>query len=124
MSNQVRVIGTSLNRQVNDGYDDTDVPAAPAQPVTYRCHDGHETTVRLAIDAEVPDLWECRTCSQSASHSGAAPEGEFLPEGRKAHVPRSHWDQLIARRTIPELEALLEERLQLLRARRAGRSVA
>lgn len=124
MNSQVRVIGAGLNRRVLDGHDDATIPNAPSQQVTYRCHDGHATTVRLSVEAEVPDLWECRTCSQFASHSTAAPEGAYLPEGRKAFVPRSHWDQLIARRTIPELEALLEERLQLLRDRRAGRSAA
>ena len=33
---------------------------------------------------------------------------------------RTHWDMLLERRSIPELEELLEERLTLLRASRAG----
>ena len=33
-------------------------------------------------------------------------------------VPRSHWDMLLERRTRAELEELLQERLELLRARR------
>ena len=31
---------------------------------------------------------------------------------------RTHWDMLLERRSIPELEELLEERLALLRAKR------
>ena len=30
--------------------------------------------------------------------------------------PRTHWDMLLERRTIPELEELLTERLELLRS--------
>ncbi|MGB7425370.1 MAG: RNA polymerase-binding protein RbpA, partial [Ornithinimicrobium sp.] len=37
----------------------------------------------------------------------------------KATKPqRTHWDMLLERRSIPELEELLEERLTLLRQRR------
>jgi len=35
-------------------------------------------------------------------------------------APRTHWDMLLERRTVPELEELLEERLSLLRARRGA----
>jgi len=35
---------------------------------------------------------------------------------------RTHWDMLMERRTIPELEELLEERLALLRSRRGENS--
>ncbi|WP_300590632.1 RNA polymerase-binding protein RbpA, partial [Microbacterium sp.] len=34
--------------------------------------------------------------------------------------PRSHWDMLLERRTIPELEELLEERLAFVRSRRGA----
>ena len=33
--------------------------------------------------------------------------------------PRSHWDMLLERRSVAELEELLNERLELLRERRA-----
>ena len=40
-------------------------------------------------------------------------------------VARSHWDMLLERRTLPELEELLEERLAYVRARRGvGEEVA
>jgi hypothetical protein len=39
-----------------------------------------------------------------------------LPEEKMGKPQRTHWDMLLERRTIPQLEELLEERLELLRA--------
>jgi len=36
--------------------------------------------------------------------------------------PRTHWDMLLERRTVKELEELLDERLDLLRAGKLRRS--
>jgi hypothetical protein len=41
------------------------------------------------------------------------------PEQKKTKPPRTHWDMLLERRSIAELEELLSERLELLRERRA-----
>ena len=38
-----------------------------------------------------------------------------MPEEKKEKPPRTHWDMLIERRSIPDLEDLLAERLELLR---------
>jgi predicted metal-dependent hydrolase len=35
-------------------------------------------------------------------------------------TPRSHWEMLLERRTREELEEILQERLDYIRARRAG----
>jgi hypothetical protein len=43
------------------------------------------------------------------------------PEQKKAKPPRTHWDMLLERRSIAELEDILAERLEEVRARR-GRS--
>ena len=40
------------------------------------------------------------------------------PEQKKAKPPRTHWDMLLERRSISELEDILNERLQEVRARR------
>jgi hypothetical protein len=42
------------------------------------------------------------------------------PEFKAQRHVRTHWDMLRERRSIPELEDLLEERLVLLRAGRVG----
>jgi hypothetical protein len=40
------------------------------------------------------------------------------PEQKKAKPPRTHWDMLLERRSISELEDILNERLQEVRTRR------
>jgi hypothetical protein len=44
-------------------------------------------------------------------------EGEGI-ESKPAKPPRTHWDMLRERRTIEELDVLLEERVEQLRKRR------
>jgi hypothetical protein len=40
------------------------------------------------------------------------------PEQKKAKPPRTHWDMLLERRSVADLEVLLTERLELLAERR------
>ncbi|NYD66133.1 hypothetical protein BJ972_000652 [Agromyces atrinae] len=72
----------------------------------------------FASDAELPDVWECRTCGHEATRLVDAKPVEIDRSGEK--VARTHWDMLLERRTRAELEELLEERLAYLRARRGG----
>jgi hypothetical protein len=65
----------------------------------------------FAEEAEVPAEWECRTCGATS----LAVDGPEPTERKVKHV-RSHWDMLLERRTEEDLEALLTERLELLRA--------
>src|SRR5690606_8349041 len=86
---------------------------APRQSMRYSCPRGHELEVPFAGDAEAPAPWECRLhVSISRLVDGAE------PEPKKSKPPRTHWDMLLERRSIPELEALLNERLQQLAERR------
>lgn len=92
---------------------------------TYTCTScGRDTILTFAADAELPEAWECRTCGAEALRQiGDGTTATVDHSGDK--TPRSHWDMLLERRTIPELEELLEERLAYVRARRgAGQSVA
>jgi hypothetical protein len=50
--------------------------------------------------------------------SGTVPDGA-PPEQKKVKPPRTHWDMLLERRSIADLEVLLAERLELLADRRA-----
>lgn len=94
----------------------------PARKVemVYTCADGHVTRVPLWEHAEVPDTWKCRVCSRFAAHGGVddAETGMWRPPSVAYWEPKTHLEQLHERRTTHELEALLEERLQWLRARR------
>jgi len=40
------------------------------------------------------------------------------PLPKKVKPPRSHWDMLMERRTVEDLEAVLAERLEVVRERR------
>jgi hypothetical protein len=87
---------------------------AERQIVAYTCPHGHHVEVPLAAEAEVPPTWECRFCGATATKADIA---AVAPT--RVKPPRSHWDMLLERRSIPELEAILEERLGVLRT--AGR---
>lgn len=79
---------------------------------------GRETTVKFAADAEAPEAWECRTCGSEAALIVDNKAVEIDRSDEK--VARTHWDMLLERRTRPELEELLEERLAYVRARRGA----
>jgi hypothetical protein len=89
---------------------DAGVDRAPRQLTTYDCPVGHATTLPFSEEAEIPYDWECGTCGAPATlRDGEEPE-------RKAVKPqRTHWDMLLERRTVAELEDVLDERLQVLR---------
>jgi rubredoxin len=96
---------------------DEGVDLAPRQVVAYACPRGHEFEVPFAAEAEIPPAWECRVCGASA----ARVEGD-VPAAKQGKPPRTHWDMLLERRSIEELEEILEERLAILRERRGSRA--
>ncbi|AXH95241.1 RNA polymerase-binding protein RbpA [Ornithinimicrobium avium] len=82
----------------------------------YICPDGHISELPFSVEAEIPPLWECRCGLDAKLVDG--PEPELKPTKHQ----RTHWDMLLERRSIPELEELLEERLDLLRIQRGQKS--
>ncbi len=91
---------------------DENVVLSERQVVRYTCPQGHISELPFSVEADVPPVWQCRCGAEAKLDDGPDPE-------RKAakHV-RTHWDMLLERRSIPELEELLEERLTLLRRSR------
>lgn len=83
----------------------------------YRVTDGSTFAVTFAAEADIPERW-------TSAKTGM--EGQLLEQDgtlaahtvKETKPPRTHWDMLLERRTRAELEELLEERLQYLRARR------
>lgn len=75
----------------------------------------------FSADAEAPDEWECRFCSQVATR--LVDSKPVVVDHSDEKVARTHWDMLLERRTRPELEELLEERLAVLRERRGQHKV-
>jgi hypothetical protein len=102
--------GTRLGAQSLES--ESGVEPAARQDVRYLCPNGHSVVVPLSVEADVPALWECRCGAQ------ALREDAELPETKAVKPARTHWDMLMERRTTAELEALLEERLALLRSGR------
>ncbi len=95
--------------------DERNVELAARQQVDFDCPAGHRSTVTFAEEADVPSLWECQKCGLEALRVAAD-----RPQGKPGKPPRTHWDMLLERRSVADLEELLEERLTLLRAGRLG----
>ena len=91
---------------------DRDHDLAPRQMVKYRTEDGEIYEVPFADDAEIPEEWLCKN-----GKWGPLVEGEGV-ESKPVKPPRTHWDMLCERRSIEELDKLLEERIEHLRKRR------
>lgn len=100
-------------RMVSFSMETTDnVVPSDRQITTYVCDDGHRTELPFSVEADIPGTWECRCGKLGKLLDGPEPEVKA-----SKHV-RTHWDMLLERRSVPELEELLEERLALLRAKR------
>lgn len=91
---------------------DANVVPSERRMTTYVCPLGHRIELPFSVEADVPPVWECRCGNEAKLLDG--PE----PEVRQTKHVRTHWDMLLERRSIPELEVLLEERLTLLRESR------
>lgn len=92
------------------------VEPAETRDVTYRCASGHTFVTRFFAGAEVvPHRWDCRTCDAPALTDD--PQSRVVPDSRRRVGPsKTAWQMLRERRTVAELEILLDERLRLLRA--------
>lgn len=100
--------GTRLGAQSMES--DSGVEPAPRMHAEYICPQGHTTVITFSTEAEVPALWECRCGDEALLRDGER------PDAKPARHQRTHWDMLLERRTVAELEVLLDERLELLRS--------
>jgi hypothetical protein len=82
---------------------------APRALTAFDCPNGHATTVPFAAEADIPATWECRACGAEALRRDAE-----QPEAKATKHVRTHWDMLLERRSIAELEEVLAERLAAL----------
>ena len=95
--------------------DERGIEFAARQQVGYKCTRGHTFEITMSVEADIPANWECPRCGAEAlSIDGITPEA-------KVEKPvRTHWDMLLERRSIKELEDILTERLELLRGGEIG----
>lgn len=78
----------------------------------YTCPNGHVFHKTFAEEADVPDLWECHCGASALLKDAEEPE-----DAKKAKPQRTHWDMLLERRSLEELDELLQERMALLEKR-------
>ena len=83
---------------------------APRALTTYVCDQGHQVTMPFSAEAdEIPDTWPC-ACGATGMLLGAVQDEPVAGK----HV-RTHWDMLLERRTVKDLEGIFKERLEVLR---------
>ncbi len=88
------------------------VEPAARQRVEYRCEDGEQVFVTFAAEAEIPGTWTSKTGKEAFLVDGAKPEED------NAKPVRTHWDMLLERRSMEDLEETLKIQLGKLRASR------
>lgn len=88
------------------------VEPAPRQRVEYRCEDGEQVFVTFSSEAEIPATWVSKTGKEALLVDGEKPV-----DSNEKPV-RTHWDMLLERRSVDELEQILKDRLDKLRVAR------
>lgn len=78
----------------------------------YLCPNGHEFPIMFAAEAEPPATWECR-CGEIAEIVGDSDPDE---DAKPVKTQRTHWDMLLERRSLEELDQLLREQLEAYRS--------
>ncbi len=80
--------------------------------VVYGCPRGHQFEIMFATDAEPPSTWECR-CGAVGDIISDVETGE---DPKPPKQQRTHWDMLLERRSLEELDVLLKEQLAAYRS--------
>ena len=89
--------------------------SAPRRFIPFYCANGHVTRPSFAVDAAEPETWDCPRCGLPAGKDEENPPAAPRNEPYKTHLA-----YVRERRTEADGEAILEEALARLRARRGG----
>jgi len=92
--------------------------AAPRQNVTYFCSHEHVTLIAFAMEATVPETWDCPRCGLPASMDSDNP-----PPAPKIEPYKTHLAYVKERRSETEAKDILEEAITTLRRRRKSGDV-
>lgn len=87
--------------------------AAARQAVTYFCSHEHRSVITFAVEATVPESWDCPKCGLPASRDSDNP-----PPAPKIEPYKTHLAYVKERRSDQEAQVILDEAIQLLRSRR------
>lgn len=88
------------------------VEPAARQQIEYRSKDGESVVVTFAAEADVPNAWPTKSGKEALRVDGKGPVAD------DTKPQRTHWDMLLERRSIEELDETLAGQLEKLRARR------
>jgi hypothetical protein len=86
--------------------------AAPRRRVSFWCANGHETRPAFAVDAVIPDSWDCPRCGFPAGQ-----DRENVPGAPHSEPYKTHLAYVRERRNDADGDAILEEALARLRER-------
>ena len=91
---------------------------AERKTIDFTCPAGHVFSIVMALEAELPETWECKHCDQIALR---LEDGEPINlQAGEQEATRSHYDMVLERRSREELEDLLQEVLADMRKRRSS----
>lgn len=92
--------------------------AAPREHVSYYCANHHVIRPAFAVDAEIPETWDCPKCGLPANRDSQNP-----PPPPKITPYKTHLAYVKERRSEAEAAAILAEALDNLRERRRNGEV-
>lgn len=92
--------------------DEEGIEFAERNVLGFKCNNGHEFEIPFSTEADLPAEWECPRCGEIAERSDGT-----KPDEKKIKPVRTHWDMLLERRSLEDLEKLLAERLEVVRSR-------
>jgi hypothetical protein len=78
--------------------------------IEYFCSQGHRCELSFAVQAEIPELWDCPHCGMPAGRDAENPPQAAVPAPYKTHLA-----YVRERRSDAEAELLLSEALDRLR---------
>ena len=87
--------------------------SAPRRRLDFYCANGHTTRLAFAMDAEIPETWDCPSCGLPAGQDQTLP-----PPAPKVEPYKSHLAYVKERRSEEDGEALLNEALARIADRR------
>ncbi len=86
---------------------------APRRRVSYWCANGHESRPSFAVDAVLPELWDCPRCGFPAGQDEHQP-----PDAPRNEPYKTHLAYVKERRSDADGEAILAEALARLKESR------
>ena len=84
--------------------------------LNFHCANGHATRLYFAVDAELPELWDCPNCGLPAGPDSQAP-----PPAPNHEPYKTHLAYVKERRSDADGAALLDEALAKIAAQRTPR---